>query len=82
MKIVYPKCKITTFATEPEEPCEGRLSSTVPWEREGEIPSRVCVLNRSQQQGSECCTKDGRLYEILERKPMPSELEQESLKSD
>ena len=23
-----------------EEPCEGRLSSTVPWEREGETPSR------------------------------------------
>ena len=23
-----------------EEPCEGRLSSTVPWEREGETPLR------------------------------------------
>jgi hypothetical protein len=23
-----------------EEPCEGRLSSTVPWERKGEIPLR------------------------------------------
>lgn len=23
-----------------EEPCEGRLSSTVPWERKGETPLR------------------------------------------
>jgi len=29
-----------TFVIKQEEPCEGRLSSTVPWEREGEIPSR------------------------------------------
>ncbi len=27
-----------TFVTEHEEPCEGRLSSTVPWEGRGEIP--------------------------------------------
>ena len=24
----------------PEEPCDGRLSSTVPWERKGETPLR------------------------------------------
>ena len=29
-----------TFVIEREEPCEGRLSSTVPWEREGETPLR------------------------------------------
>lgn len=29
-----------TFVIKQEEPCEGRLSSTVLWEREGEIPSR------------------------------------------
>jgi hypothetical protein len=28
------------FVIEQEEPYEGRLSRTVPWEREGEIPSR------------------------------------------
>lgn len=26
-----------------EEPCEGRLSSTVPWERKGETPFRVLI---------------------------------------
>ncbi len=29
-----------TFVTEQEEPCEGRLSSTVLWERGGETPLR------------------------------------------
>jgi hypothetical protein len=29
-----------TFVIELEEPCEGRLSSTVPWERKGETPLR------------------------------------------
>ena len=29
-----------TFVTEQEEPCEGRLSSTVLWERRGVTPLR------------------------------------------
>lgn len=27
-----------------EEPCEGRLSSTVPWERKGETPLRDPIM--------------------------------------
>ena len=27
-----------------EEPCEARVSSTVPWEREGEIPLRDPIM--------------------------------------
>jgi hypothetical protein len=33
-----------TFVIEYEEPCEARVSSTVPWEREGEIPSRDPII--------------------------------------
>lgn len=29
-----------------EEPCEGRLSSTVPWEREGETPLRDPISSK------------------------------------
>ena len=45
-------------AIEHEEPCEGRLSSTVPWERRGEIPlldsisgkcTKNCVKNEKQK---------------------------------
>ena len=42
--MVYPKCKVITFVTKLEEPYEGRLSRTVPWEREGEIPSRDPIM--------------------------------------
>ena len=30
-----------------EEPCEGRLSSTVPWERKGETPLRDPISGHS-----------------------------------
>ena len=43
--LVNPKCIINTFVIEPEEPCEGRLSSTVPWERKGEIPLRDPIID-------------------------------------
>ncbi len=33
-----------TFVIEQEEPCEGRLSSTVPWERRGETPLRDATV--------------------------------------
>jgi hypothetical protein len=29
-----------------EEPCEGRLSSTVPWERKGETPLRDPIMGK------------------------------------
>jgi hypothetical protein len=29
-----------------EEPCEGRLSSTVPWERKGETPLRDPITSK------------------------------------
>jgi len=35
-----PKMLFSNIVTKQEEPCEGRLSSTVLWEREGETPSR------------------------------------------
>jgi hypothetical protein len=28
-----------------EEPCDGRLSSTVPWERKGETPLRDPIIS-------------------------------------
>lgn len=37
---------INTFVTKLEEPCEGRLSSTVPWERRGEIPLRDPIVGK------------------------------------
>jgi len=33
-----------------EEPCEGRLSSTVPWERKGEIPLRDPISGQLKRQ--------------------------------
>ena len=36
--------KFYTFVIEQEEPCEARVSSTVPWEREGAIPSRDPIM--------------------------------------
>jgi hypothetical protein len=30
-----------------EEPCEGRLSSTVPWERKGETPLRDPIIGHA-----------------------------------
>ena len=30
-----------------EEPCEGRLSSTVPWERKGETPLRDPITSNA-----------------------------------
>ena len=32
-----------------EEPCDGRLSSTVPWERKGEIPLRDPIMRHSKR---------------------------------
>ena len=45
MKLVYLEC-IYTFVIKRKEPCEGRLSSTVPWESEGEIPSRDPIIGK------------------------------------
>ena len=36
-KLVHPQCMIT-FVIKQEEPCEARVSITVPWECKGEIP--------------------------------------------
>jgi hypothetical protein len=36
-----------TFVIEREEPCEGRLSSTVPREREGETPLRDPTIGKA-----------------------------------
>jgi hypothetical protein len=38
-------------------------------------------LNQLQQNGEECCTKDGSSLEIVKRKPKPSELAKESILS-
>ncbi|MDD4604628.1 MAG: hypothetical protein PHF97_12615 [Bacteroidales bacterium] len=38
--IVEPLFSFYTFVIEQEEPYEGRLSRTVPWERRGETPLR------------------------------------------
>jgi len=32
-----------------EEPCEGRLSSTVPWERKGETPLRDPISGHAKK---------------------------------
>ena len=45
--MVYPKCIISTFVTKQEEPYEGRLSRTVPWEAWGEIPLAHPTLKKS-----------------------------------
>jgi hypothetical protein len=48
---------MNTFVTKQEEPCEARVSSTVPWEREGEIPSRDPIMphcwTRTEQPNAE-----------------------------
>ena len=41
---------LTTFVIEQEEPCEARVSSTVPWEREGEIPLRDPIMGKFKKQ--------------------------------
>ena len=32
-----------------EEPCEARVSSTVPWERKGEIPLRDPIMRHARE---------------------------------
>ena len=46
-----------TFVIKQEEPCEGRLSSTVLWEREGEIPSRDPIMKTTIKQLSHITTR-------------------------
>ena len=42
-KLVHPQCMIT-FVIKQKEPCEARVSSTVPWECKGEIPSHEAIM--------------------------------------
>ena len=48
MQMNHPECNIITLAAEPEETCEGRLSSTVLWEGWGEIPSSDPIMHHSK----------------------------------
>ena len=40
---------LINFVIEQEEPYEGRLSRTVPWERRGETPLRDPTMGRSKK---------------------------------
>ena len=57
-----------------------RIESFSKFPRHRKSAKRVC-LESFPRPGNECCAKDGRLSERLERKPKPSELSKESLTS-
>jgi len=59
--LIFPRYTVMLSVIEQEEPCEGRLSSTVPWEREGEIPLRDSIVTWILHRISmwECFKTDG-----------------------